>query len=435
MNFKKTFLFLGIFLFLSIARNVLAEATPVLVYSQQGNISINNPENSQAFYDNLKGASRDYFIDSAKDFQLDINILVPEVVNRDGKYSVNVFDASGTKIYSLDGAAFSWQEFYDSSIRDYFMKGPELSQQMTAGKYKIEVYSANNQGEYVLVIGKKEVYNIQSVLNIYWQLPLLKLTFFKTSVLEFFLTPFGIAGIGAIGGLLILIAFIYYLTGVIKAAIKHNQAKTLLLTSGGMLQMRDEIIKLLQRPAYNVTVAFITTAAKPEENTDYMQRDFDIMKEMGFNVEEVDLDGKNEAQVMKLLELKDIVYVEGGNTFYLLKSMRACNFEKVMRKLLKVGKVYIGASAGSIVAGKTVKTGLWKDSEKNKVGLINMKGLNFIPFDIFVHYAPEHAELIKQKMPNASKRAKNLRILTDDQALLVQGKEIDLIGDGEQIVI
>lgn len=435
MNFKKTFLFLGIFLFLSIARNVLAEATPVLVYSQQGNISINNPENSQAFYDNLKGASRDYFIDSAKDFQLDINILVPEVVNRDGKYSVNVFDASGTKIYSLDGAAFSWQEFYDSSIRDYFMKGPELSQQMTAGKYKIEIYSANNQGEYVLVIGKKEVYNIQSVLNIYWQLPLLKLTFFKTSVLEFFLTPFGIAGIGAIGGLLILIAFIYYLTGVIKAAIKHNQAKTLLLTSGGMLQMRDEIIKLLQRPAYNVTVAFITTAAKPEENTDYMQRDFDIMKEMGFNVEEVDLDGKNEAQVMKLLELKDIVYVEGGNTFYLLKSMRACNFEKVMRKLLKVGKVYIGASAGSIVAGKTVKTGLWKDSEKNKVGLINMKGLNFIPFDIFVHYAPEHAELIKQKMPNASKRAKNLRILTDDQALLVQGKEIDLIGDGEQIVI
>ena len=63
---------------------------------------------------------------------------------------------------------------------------------------------------------------------------------------------------------------------------------------------------------------------------------------------------------MKLLELKDIIFVEGGNTFYLLKAMRACNFEKIIRKLLKEGKVYIGASAGSIVAGKTIKTAGWK---------------------------------------------------------------------------
>ena len=63
---------------------------------------------------------------------------------------------------------------------------------------------------------------------------------------------------------------------------------------------------------------------------------------MGFNVEEIDIEGKTEAEVMKLLELKDIIFVEGGNTFYLLKAMRECNFEKVIRKLLKEGKVYIG---------------------------------------------------------------------------------------------
>ena len=64
-----------------------------------------------------------------------------------------------------------------------------------------------------------------------------------------------------------------------------------------------------------------------------------------------------------------------------------------------------------------------------------MKGLNLVPFDIFVHYQPEHAEIIKQQIKNPKKRARQLRILTDEQAILVQGKEIDLIGQGEAVVV
>ncbi len=410
---------------------------PRIVYSQPGDIQINNPEISQAFYDELKGKPRDYFINSSKDFALYINLLVPEEANRNGRYSANIFlvnDSGAEQIGSMDGASFEWKEFYEEFGRDYYLKGPELTKEVPAGKYKIEIYSKDNQGKYVLAVGQKESYDIQSILNIYWQLPLLKVSFFKTSVLQFFLTPFGIAGIGVIGAILILLAFINYLVGLIKAIIKHNQAKTLLLTSAGM-QMKDDIIKLLQKPAYDVTVAFITTAAKPEENLDYLQKDWNIMKEIGFNIEEVDIEGKKEAEVMKLLELNDIIFVEGGNTFYLLKAMRACNFEKVIRKLLKQGKVYIGASAGSVVAGRTIQTAGWKDADKNTVGLKDLKGLNLVTFDIFAHYQPEYAEIIKQKISDPRKRAKNLRILTDDQAILVQGKEVDLIGEGEAIVI
>jgi len=411
---------------------------PRIIYSQPGDIQINNPEISQAFYDELKGKPRDYFINSNKDFALYINLLVPEEANRNGRYSANIFlvkDSGTEQIGSMDGALFEWKEFYEEFGRDYYLKGPELTKEVPAGKYKIEIYSKDNQGKYVLAVGQKESFDALSILNIYWQLPLLKVSFFKTSVLQFFLTPFGIAGIGVIGAILILLAFINYLVGLIKAIIKHNQAKTLLLTSAGM-QMKDDIIKLLQKPAYDVTVAFITTAAKPEENLDYLQKDWNIMKdELGFNIEEVDIEGKKEAEVMKLLELKDIIFVEGGNTFYLLKAMRTCNFEKVIRKLLKQGKVYIGVSAGSIVAGRTIKTAGWKDADKNTVGLKNLKGLNLVPFDIFVHYQPEYAEIIKQKISDPKKRAKNLRILTDDQAILVQGKEVDLIGEGEAIVI
>jgi dipeptidase E len=201
------------------------------------------------------------------------------------------------------------------------------------------------------------------------------------------------------------------------------------------MQMKNEIVSLLQKPAYDITVAFISTAAKSQDNLDYVKKDWDIMRdEMGFNVEEVDIDNKKEGEVMKLLEFKDIIFVEGGNTFYLLNSMRKCNFKKIIRKLLKSGKVYIGVSAGSIVAGRTIQTANWKDGNKNIVNLKSLKGLGLVPFDIFVHYRPEHEETIKKNMPWKWQRRK-LKIITDGQAILVQGKEIALIGKGEAVVI
>lgn len=435
--------------------NLSLKNVPNLIYFQKGDVQISNPETSQAFYDNLKGTPRDYFIDfpsqgePASGWELYLNISVPDPANKTGRYSADVSDSQGNTLYTLDGSSIDWQQYYDSSVRDYFLKGPELDEKFPAGKYKIEVYSlghsttgeandlsaqAGNTGEYVLNVGKNESHNIQALLNIYWQLPLLKATFLKTSVLQFFLTPFGIAGIGVLGVVLIFLAFIYYLIGLIRRVIKHNQAKTLLLTSNGM-QMKSDIIKLLEKPAYDVTVAFISTASKPVDNIEYLQRDWTVMKEeLGFNIEEVDIEGKTESQVMKLLEFKDIIFVEGGNTFYLLKAMRACNFEKIIRKLLKNGTVYIGASAGSMVAGRTIKTANWKNGDKNIVKLKNLKGLNLVPFDIFVHYLPEHAEIIRKNTPWKRQREK-LKILTDDQAILVQGKEIDLIGEGEAVII
>ena len=420
---KKIFFIFTVLLFLGFANAALAYQLN-LVFLSQGNVQVSNPEVAQKFYDELKGKPRDYIIDSKKDFDLYINLLVPMPANRDGKYSARIFSVNGTsqqQIAELDGDSTDWNVYYEPISREYYVKGPELEKQLSAGNYKIEVYSIDNKGKYALFLGKNDVYDIPSILNVYWQLPLLKVSFFQTSILEFFLTIFGIALIGVIGLLLILFAFIYYVSGSIHQFIKHNQAKTLLLTSAGM-QMKKEIIKLLQKPAYDITVVFISTAAKSEENLAFLRMDWTVMRdEMGFNVEEYDIDGKTEAEVTKALEFKDIIYVEGGNTFYLLKAMRACNFERIIRRLLKDGKVYIGSSSGSIVAGRTIQTAEWL-GDKNTVHIKDFKGLNLVPFDIFCHYQPEYADLIKQKIKNPRKRAKTLRILTDQQAIIVQGE-------------
>jgi len=454
---KKLIFSLVFLFFLGVALTVFAHQ-PKIIFYQEDDVVIENPEISQAFYDELKGNARNYFIVSEQDFRLYLNLLVPIPENFEKRYSLNVFlveNNQETQISQIDGLEYEWEEFYEEFGRDYYLKGPEFEKDVSAGKYKVEVFEAqsndfeeNNQaidlkeeadspintGKYVLAVGKEETYDAKALLNVFWQLPFLKIMFFKTSPLQFFLTFFGIFLIGAIGAILIFFAFIYYFLGVIKDFIKHNQAKTLLLTSSGM-DMKKEIIKLLQKPAYNVSVGFITTASKQKENVDYIRKDWMIMRdEMGFNLEEIDIEGKTEDQVMKLLQFKDIIFVEGGNTFYLLNAMRKCNFEKVIRKLLKQGKVYVGVSAGSIVAGKTIKTAGWNNRDKNNVKLKNLKGLNLVPFDIFVHYQPEDEELIKKQLPRKGQR-KKLKILTDRQAILVQGKEIIFIGEGNRVIL
>ncbi len=427
---KKIFLFLIIFVLLGTASGVLAHM-PRLIYSQKGDVQISNSEDSQAFYDELKDQPRNYFINSQKDFDLYINLLVPEFANQEGRYSANIFSVNNGKdrlLYSI--SASIWEEFYEPFGRDYYLKGPEFEKTLPAGKYKIEVFSSDNVGKYVLAVGKKEVFPLPESLNIYWQLPLLKMDFFKTSVLEFFFTPFGIAGVGVIFGVIIILLFLNYFIGAIMLKIKNRGARTILLTSAGM-QMKDEIIKLLQKPAYDVSLAFITTASNPEADKSFVAKDREIMREMGFNIEEIDIEGKNQNELMKLLEHKDIIFVEGGNTFFLMKTIKQSGFEKVVRKLLEQGKVYIGSSAGSIVAGRTIETAAWVGDE-NAVKLRSLKGMNLVPFDIFVHYLPEHAELIKKKKPWKWQQRK-LKILTDDQAYLVQGKERILIGKGEAV--
>ena len=254
---KKIF-YLFVLLFLFSAGSVFAHQ-PALVFLEKGDVRINNPEISQAFYDQLKGSPRDYFIDSAEGFDLYVNLLIPAGENPGAGYSARIFLLEGDReieMAVIDGANYEWQEFYEPFGRDYYLKGPEFDQQVPSGEYKIEVFSEDNTGKYVLAVGKKEVFSAKSLLNIYWQLPLLKMVFFKTPLLQFFLTPFGIGLIAFIGGMIILAALLYFIIGALKAFVKHNQAKTMLLTSAGMA-MKEEIIELLQRPAYEENFSLI----------------------------------------------------------------------------------------------------------------------------------------------------------------------------------
>lgn len=205
--------------------------------------------------------------------------------------------------------------------------------------------------------------------------------------------------------------------------------KTILLTSAGM-NVKEEILKILPKPADQIKVAHVITASKSEKNLSYLEKENQIMRELGFNVENVDIEGKNEKELRVLLDGKDIVYVQGGNTFYLLKHVRASGFDKVVKELIGKGTVYVGVSAGSYIACPTIEMASWKNPDKNTVGLTDLTGLGLVPFLLSVHYKSEYDSILKQEISATNYPVK---ILTDEQAILVKDNEIKLVGRGEEI--
>lgn len=200
------------------------------------------------------------------------------------------------------------------------------------------------------------------------------------------------------------------------------------------MNVKEEIIKILPKPANKIKVAHIITAKNPrlEENPDYVVKDRKAMEALGFNVEDIDIKGKTEKDLRKILAGKDVIYVQGGNTFYLLKYIRESGFDKVIKDLINKGVIYIGVSAGSIVAGPTIETAGWKHVDRNEVGLKDLTGMNLVPFNVFVHYGPEHTgtvgeELKKTKYP--------LHILNDSQAILIKDGKVEIVGEGKEAVI
>src|ERR1700730_10811630 len=62
------------------------------------------------------------------------------------------------------------------------------------------------------------------------------------------------------------------------------------------------------------------------------------------------------ADLGKGIEETDAIFVGGGNTFRLLKALQDLGLLEPIRRKVESGTPYIGSSAGSNVAGPTIKT-------------------------------------------------------------------------------
>jgi hypothetical protein len=143
----------------------------------------------------LTGTPRTYQVESDKEFDLYVNILVPKSSNPEGRYSAEVYLVEGKQrklVGTLKQDAVKWKEFFEPYAGDYYIMGPELKRRVPSGHYEIVVFGRQNLGKYVLAVGEKEAWDFRATLEALLVLPKLKIDFFKTSILTLLPTLMGL---------------------------------------------------------------------------------------------------------------------------------------------------------------------------------------------------------------------------------------------------
>ncbi|MCX6811737.1 MAG: Type 1 glutamine amidotransferase-like domain-containing protein, partial [Candidatus Berkelbacteria bacterium] len=178
-------------------------------------------------------------------------------------------------------------------------------------------------------------------------------------------------------------------------------------------KVMGKIAAMLPKPTKKLKLAFIPTAGDPYgDNKPWMDADRDKLVELEFQVEDFDLKNKTEDETRQTLSKFDIIFVAGGNTFYLLNEIKKSGFDKVARELVRKGRVYIGSSAGSYIACPTIEAACWKHADKNIVNLKDLTALNLVDFIVVCHYLSQYKEIVE-----AGKKTTKFPVitLTDNQ--------------------
>ncbi|MCA9368680.1 MAG: Type 1 glutamine amidotransferase-like domain-containing protein [Pseudomonadales bacterium] len=139
-------------------------------------------------------------------------------------------------------------------------------------------------------------------------------------------------------------------------------------------------------------LAFITTPADAEEgDRQWLMDDRDSLVAAGLDVTDYSIENKNAVQLLQDLSSYDIIYVSGGNTFFMLQQSHVSGFFEVVHTLVEeMDKIYVGTSAGSIIAGPQLPEYLLDLGEKNiDDAFLNAAGYGFVNFIVLPHWGSD----------------------------------------------
>lgn len=221
----------------------------------------------------------------------------------------------------------------------------------------------------------------------------------------------------------------------------------LLLTSGGLTNKSiiAALKKLAEKPFKDLNAVFIPTAANAEEGDKWwLIEDLVNAQKLRFKkLDIVDIAALKSEETKKRLEEADVIFVGGGNSFYLSYWMQKSGLFDLLPELLKT-RIYVGISAGSMAVTNSLRVSsqaLEKsqqlfDEEYNESGIrgeSSAKTAQLVDFVIRPHLNSKWFPSIR--LPYLSEIAKQLPVVMyaiDDQtAISVVNEKVEIISEGK----
>lgn len=172
------------------------------------------------------------------------------------------------------------------------------------------------------------------------------------------------------------------------------------------------------------TVTFIPTASMVENVVFYVAAGKKALEKLGAIVDELELSTATAEEIRTKLKNNDIIYVTGGNTFFLLKELKRIGEDKIIIEEVNAGKLYIGESAGAMVTAANIEYAKGMDNPKKAPGLLDFDALNLVDFYTVPHYTNFPFKKAAQKIVSQYSSELKLLPISNHEALIMVGDEI-----------
>jgi dipeptidase E len=213
----------------------------------------------------------------------------------------------------------------------------------------------------------------------------------------------------------------------------------LLLTSAGITNgsIAKALFELVGKKPEDTSVVFIPTASNIEAgDKEWVIEDLINLKNQNFKqIEIADISALEENVWRPRFETADVLFFEGGNTYYLMEWMNKSGLAKLLPEFLKT-KVYVGVSAGSMVTNKDLALKIsqmvyGEDLDKSE----EMPGLNLVDFYFLPHLNSEYFTKVREENIKAAMDGMKEKIYAaDDQtALKVVDGKVEVISEGKYL--
>lgn len=192
-----------------------------------------------------------------------------------------------------------------------------------------------------------------------------------------------------------------------------------ILTSSSNLVTESWSQEFEMKPT-DLKVAFIDTAAEVynKEQADWLQADRQALITVGFSVTDYTLTDKTEEDLKNDLADFEILFVSGGNTFYLLEKAIHSGFVDLIKNDFFPDKVYVGSSAGSVLLSNDIEIIKYLDSP-DKARLTTTQSIGIFDCLILPHWGSETFKSKYQQLFKAAyEKSVNIMTISDTEYLL-----------------
>ena len=201
--------------------------------------------------------------------------------------------------------------------------------------------------------------------------------------------------------------------------------KKLILVS--MLYQVADLVRTIAPELEGKTVTYIPTAGIAEEVEGMVEEETSTLESLGMTVDVLEVSSASYDSIVNSLTKNDVIFVGGGNTFFLLQELRRSGADQILIREVEKGKLYIGESAGSIISCPDIGYCAEMDSPEKAPDLIDYAGLNLVDFYIVHHIGNAEMGEAAEKAVEKYSSELELKAITDEQAILVEEGKVKIL--------